>query len=291
METVFTFGHLRDVKFDNLQKRETKELLSKWAMQDGLRAQAFYFDGKFKIYLLDNFIRDFFGSSHVMGNVLRATDGGQFVPVGTQAEVVKFQRVQSTLLSTEIFDRLIGEDSSIARGNGSLRKCLPDYFQPDASIHDPAFPIEVGDQLRKLVLSEYVPECISADDGDLEDMYSAAEKDEFLYRLLGHFVLGGSLCQYEDNLQPYIEAAKLVYKDLLTVSTVPDSFLGSPEGGDTTSANKLRVKSVVVKVSSVKNQECSNDDLLFTKLHINNFMYVIIQPEDQMVFTLYHQVI
>ncbi|CAG7717356.1 unnamed protein product [Allacma fusca] len=290
METLFTFGHLHDVKFDNLQKKETKELLSKWSMQDGLRAQAFYFDGKFKTYLLDNLIRDFFGSAHVMGNLLRAAEGGHFVPVGTQAEVVKFQIVPCTLITTEIFDRLIAEDSLVARTTGALRKCLPDYFQPDASIHDPVFPIEVGDQLRKLVLSEYIPECISVDDGDLQEIYSQSEKDEFLYRLFGHFVLGGSLCQYEDNLQPYIDVAKIVYKDLMTVSEARENLPGT-ECGDVANSKRLGIRSVVVKVSSAKNEGYSRDNLLFTIPHINNFMYVIIQPEDQMVFTLYHHVI
>lgn len=46
--------------------------------------------------------------------------------------------------------------------------------------------------------------------------YSAEERDEFLFRLLRHLALGGALCQYEDTIAPYLDAARTLYKQLVS---------------------------------------------------------------------------
>lgn len=47
------------------------------------------------------------------------------------------------------------------------------------------------------------------------NLYNEFEKREFIYRVLKLLVLGGSLCQYEDRIQPYLEVTKSLYKDLI----------------------------------------------------------------------------
>ena len=138
-------------------------------------------------------------------------------------------------------------------------------------------------------------------DCDWAEMFTETEKDEFLFRLFCHFVLGGTLCQYEDTVEPYVNAAKRLYKDLVTVSTI--LARDSADGDSTANSNtdrddnnsdekKLAVSSIVVKVNCVKNESySSSDNLLFFRPHINNFLYLIIQPQEQTVYTLYHHVI
>lgn len=53
------------------------------------------------------------------------------------------------------------------------------------------------------------------EDSDHYDLFSYLEREEFLFCLFKHLCLGGALCQYEDELGPYLEATKAIYKDLV----------------------------------------------------------------------------
>lgn len=46
-------------------------------------------------------------------------------------------------------------------------------------------------------------------------LYSEDERQEFAFRILQMLVLGGTLCQFEDALQPYLDVTKNIYKDLI----------------------------------------------------------------------------
>lgn len=52
-------------------------------------------------------------------------------------------------------------------------------------------------------------------ESDHFDLYSEVERNEFIFRLFRHLCLGGDVCQYEDSIQPYLDATKAIYKDLL----------------------------------------------------------------------------
>jgi len=113
-------------------------------------------------------------------------------------------------------------------------------------------------------------------DSEYADLFSKEEKDEFLFRIFKHLVIGGTLCQYEDNLTPYLDITKILYKDLVRVS--PE------EGGE------LLVTSSVIQILEAK---CDSYDpsknLIFSRPHINNFFYLIVDPFKRVVYTLYHQ--
>lgn len=53
------------------------------------------------------------------------------------------------------------------------------------------------------------------EDSDKYHVVSPSDRQEFLFRLFKHIVLGGELCQYEDVINPYIETVKTIYKDLV----------------------------------------------------------------------------
>ena len=46
---------------------------------------------------------------------------------------------------------------------------------------------------------------------------------EFIFKLFQHISLGGSMCQYENNIKVYLDVIKVLYKDLVTVAKDPDS--------------------------------------------------------------------
>jgi len=47
------------------------------------------------------------------------------------------------------------------------------------------------------------------------NLYSEDERNEFVFRIFQMLVLGGTLCQFEDILQPYLDVTKSIYKDLI----------------------------------------------------------------------------
>ncbi|OBS78317.1 hypothetical protein A6R68_19294 [Neotoma lepida] len=91
------------------------------------------------------------------------------------------------------FQRLY--DENIVRESGHIVKCLDSFCDP----------FLISDELRKVLLME---------DSEKYEVFSPLEREEFLFCLFKHLCLGGSLCQYEDMLKPYLETAKLIYKDL-----------------------------------------------------------------------------
>ena len=52
-------------------------------------------------------------------------------------------------------------------------------------------------------------------DSDNYDMFTEDHRGEFLFRLFRHLCLGGAVCQFEDTVQPYLDATKSIYKDLI----------------------------------------------------------------------------
>ena len=46
-------------------------------------------------------------------------------------------------------------------------------------------------------------------------LFSEQERNEFIFRIFKHLVLGGRLCQFEDEINNYINCTKLFYKHLI----------------------------------------------------------------------------
>ncbi|EDV29603.1 uncharacterized protein TRIADDRAFT_52162 [Trichoplax adhaerens] len=101
-----------------------------------------------------------------------------------------------SLTSLEFFDKLFSE--GIVHENGKIVQCYDEYYEN----------LILSDELRKMLLME---------DSDHYDLFSKEERSEFLFRIFQHLVIGGPICQHEDDIQPYLDTAKSIYKDLLTV--------------------------------------------------------------------------
>ena len=71
--------------------------------------------------------------------------------------------------------------------------------------------------MQVMIMEDY--DNIEAYDTIHEDKY----QKEFIFKVLEHFALGGSLCQYDDKFGEYLEVVKLMYKDLVAVAKDPDS--------------------------------------------------------------------
>jgi hypothetical protein len=49
-------------------------------------------------------------------------------------------------------------------------------------------------------------------ESDNAELFSEVDQKQLLYRLLSHVVLGGPMCQYEEELTPYVETVKRLYR-------------------------------------------------------------------------------
>lgn len=65
--------------------------------------------------------------------------------------------------------------------------------------------IEVQDLVRESLLDE---------NSEFFAIFSKKDREELLFRVFKHLVCGGSVSQYEERLSPYLEATKLIYKNL-----------------------------------------------------------------------------
>ena len=60
--------------------------------------------------------------------------------------------------------------------------------------------------ILQMILSE---DCINF------ESFSDDDRNELMFKLFKTFVIGGPICQYEDNVQPYLDITKSFYKDLV----------------------------------------------------------------------------
>ncbi|KAL4696907.1 hypothetical protein H8959_002605 [Pygathrix nigripes] len=182
-----------------------------------IKAQAFGFDQTFEAYRKDDFVMAFFKDPNVIPNLKLLSDSsGQWITLGTEVKKIEATNVPCTQLSMSFFHRLYDED--IVRDSGHIVKCLDSFCDP--------FPI--SDELRRVLLVE---------DSEKYEIFSQPDREEFLFCLFKHLCLGGALCQYEDVISPYLETAKLIYKDLVSVRKNPQT-------------KKIQITSSVFKVSA-----------------------------------------
>jgi len=237
----FTFVPLAKT-FSSLEGKDNQELLLKWSLKDRIKAKMFTFDQQFQAYEKDKFGHDFFTSSEVANHLSS----------GTKPSSVKVTSVPCIELSMSFFDKLM--DGEIARENGDVKKCFDEYIGD----------FTISDHLRQMLINE---------DSDQFCEFNETERSEFLFLLFSHICLGGRLCQYEDNVQPYLDVTKAVYKDLISVQKNPET-------------KELSILSNVFKVSCYNDE----DDHIFPsdKQHPQNFAYLVIDPLKRTVICLSH---
>jgi hypothetical protein len=149
------------------------------------------------------------------------------------------------------FDRLKTE--GVVRDSGATVKCLEEFCEE----------FVVADELRKVLLME---------DDEKYCIFSEKDREEFIFLIFKHLCLGGAVCQYEDEVRPYLETVKTLYKDLVTVVKNAET-------------KKLSVTSWVLKVEAY-----NNETYVFpgNRQHQQNFCYLIVDPLKRHVTAWYH---
>lgn len=232
-EASYVFTCLDSAQFTCYHSKSFQELQRKWGFT-AMQVAKFRFDRPFNSMSPSDFLKDLVNSAEVR----RA-----FPPINSAAHTevvtdVKFTELRVRLTSMDLFDRL--RDAGKVDDTGSIRKMIPDYLDG----------IEVADRVREVLVVEE-----SEDYG----LFTAEDRSEFLFQVFEHLVLGGGLCQYEDEINAYLDTAKGLYKDLVAV-------------GKDQASGELRV------LSRVYSLQGSSDFDPFPEMHRQNFLYVAVDP-------------
>nr|XP_055036461.1 cilia- and flagella-associated protein 300 isoform X1 [Misgurnus anguillicaudatus] len=213
-----------------------------------ITTQAFNFDQSFQPYRSNDFAWDFFQDPHVKNNLKVLDSSGSWTLLGRDITHVNAEVVPCTKVSVDMFDPVYS--NGILRPSGHIVKCYHEIY-PDF------------DELRMILLEE---------DSDNYHIFSASDRQEFLFRLFKHVVLGGELCQYEDVVDPYIDTAKIIYKDMVSVQKDPET-------------KTIGVVSTVLKVSAYDASGLCYPSGIENE---QTFAYLSIDPFKRHVYILYH---
>ncbi|XP_033638005.1 cilia- and flagella-associated protein 300-like isoform X1 [Asterias rubens] len=253
VDVKFTFFPFEEKTCKTLNSKDVQELLMKWSMKGRITVQYFSYDSLFQSYQKDDFALLFLQCPTVISSLSVLSESNTWCPVGFEAAKIEVKPVQCSITSMTFFDRLFNE--GIVRENGSIVKCLDEFYED----------FQISDELRKVLLVE---------DSDLYDIFSEDDRSEFVFILLKHLCLGGAVCQYEDDIKPYLDTVKSLYKELISVQK--DS-----------KTQELSVTSLVYRL-----QAWDKDGYQYypcDKEHEQNFAYLIVDPIKRHVAVLYHQ--
>ncbi|XP_050442531.1 cilia- and flagella-associated protein 300-like [Adelges cooleyi] len=260
MTSKYSFYHLPNKEATGLNSKEIQEYILKWSMKKCLSIAYYAFNQEFCEENIDLFILDFFQDSNVAKTL--QIDPDTFLE--DKVAKVKIEEVPCTVTSMAFFDRLLDSQNNVVcngqdkEDNHLIRLCMEDYKHG----------IYITNNLKMMLLDDECEEYA---------LYDREERAEFIFRLFKHLVVGGIWCQDDTIIEPYLDATKSIYKDLLAVEKMSDSKQPS-------------VASRVYRVVALN----SNNTVIFPKAHTESadysFAYLTVYPKTRTVALLVHNV-
>uniref|UniRef100_A0A383WNR8 Cilia- and flagella-associated protein 300 n=1 Tax=Tetradesmus obliquus TaxID=3088 RepID=A0A383WNR8_TETOB len=239
-----------------LDEPYVKSLLKKWDMHDGkLQLLAFHYSKHYSKLQLPELIADLFNSAALQQRLQVAAKSGDKLQLQGSISGLKLRQVPASETRMDMFDRLLTAEPPVVRqaGQGDIVKCMDEVVDG----------VQVSDELRRLLLVE---------DSEHAKLYSSEERGTLLFRLFELLCIGGACCQYEDQLQPYLEVTKRLYKALLSVQK--------------SSSGQVDVTSSVFEVTACS---CESGVQLFPCVGArSNMCLVTVDPLRRLLKVLYH---
>ena len=235
--------------YSHIFTKENFKTLEKWGLIKNMELVKFRFNTSFELQDLQRFLKDLFNDPIVKKNFPPLTS---VILPDEQKEIENFKyKVLSTRATNmDLFD-VMYENDIVTLDTGYIHQ---DY---DIYVED----ITVSDKLKQALLVE---------DSEAYSVFSQDQRDEFLFHIFKRLVIGGSLCQYENTVEPYLEMTKDFYKDIVSAAKEPET-------------NKIYIRSVPVEILSIE-----KSNIYKKKNHPQNFFYVIIDPYQRYVHLWYH---
>ncbi|KAL7305794.1 hypothetical protein TKK_0002042 [Trichogramma kaykai] len=197
LDPDYTFVPLAPRHYMGIENKNTQRNFMKWGLLGNISIQDFCFNEPFQPYNKYHIAEQFFKDDKVVSSLL-LKEGDAWINKGIAAATVEITPVPCTVFNMSFFDKLTNSENGICGATGNIRK------QCDLEIDN----FIVSDKLRSMILDE---------DSCEYNLFSSEEREEFIFRLLQLLVLGGVLCQYEDEVKPYLDTIKIIYKDLVRV--------------------------------------------------------------------------
>jgi len=198
------------------------EARKKWDLSNA-SFNTFSFGERFEESDAERFLLELWNSPSVRSTVELATRDRTLEAIppveAAAATSVRWSRVPTTALRMDLFDPILAE-GIIRPETSRIAGCVPERVDG----------VEADDRLRALMVNE-----------DAEDylVMGGAQRSELLFRVAQLLVIGGSMCQKEDDWSVYAPCVKGLYKDLLTVHKA-------------SSAGGIHVASAVFAVSAIE---------------------------------------
>lgn len=243
-------------------EKEVIDSLTKWGLSpERMVAQHYTVDGAFRRGDAKEFVTALFNSPSFQSN-FRVADGRgglNFYAPHCKVASVDLVPLTATATSLDIFDKLVGErpptddDSGeiIAREGGGVARCMDIFLSND---------VTVSNHLRAVFM-------LPPDDCEFYGALSRSDRQEFITHVMHRLVAGGPLCQWDDELDPYKDATRAVYKDMVVVAKRPGDGGGS-----------LEVQSIVYQVRGATLSDGTEMPLFPKENDNSNFFYISVHP-------------
>ena len=235
---------------------EGRAQLTKWGLIQRLSVARFRLRERFDPDAAHAFLLDFFNSAAVRSSLQPFTAASlpRAAPLTGTVTRVEFERLAMSVTDMAWFSRFKEVGIVTAEiGSGRVRARMEEVFDGAT----------VGDSLR---------EALANPDSEHAELYNAEEQRELIFRVFRCVALGGSMMQWEDELGPYLDAAKSIYKDLVTV-------VRSDSGG-------IQVASHAFQVSALEGDGMTTP--LFPTASPYNICWVVVDPVKSQVSVFYH---
>merc|ERR1711907_48847 len=253
----FSFHCLKEASFSDWESKEVREKLMKWNIDVNSHMVKFRFDQKFERFDAEQFARDFFSDPVVQAHVQVATRHGMARPAGTPSGV-RLSKLSTTVTNLDFFDVLKDEDlpcGAIVRDDGKIVGCYEDWEEG----------VCIQDKLRAAMCKR---------DSEEWDAIPEHMRKELLFGIFRHVVLGGAMCQWEDNVQPYLATTKLLYKDLVKARKNADN-------------GQIEITTQAYQVNRIDGA----GDLFPNAASPNNWCLLLIAPVPRQVTYYYHGIV
>mmetsp|Transcript_5539 Transcript_5539/g.14396 ORF Transcript_5539/g.14396 Transcript_5539/m.14396 type:complete len:267 (-) Transcript_5539:364-1164(-) len=248
------FHPLKPAKTCAFEDAYVKQYLAKWDMLKNTKFLQFRYTKAYHKMASDEFLIDFFNDPNVQQALEVMQPKGGWMPAVGKVKAVKSSVVPGTLTRMDLFDKLGDAEPSILRGTSSIMKCMEEIVDG----------FTVSDTLREML--------VKGDDSENCELFSEQDKAEFLFRVFKALCLGGSMNQYEDEIDPYLDVTKRIYKEMLSVQK--DATTG-----------KVAVASPVFAVTSLDTEDGWS---LFPVASQNSFAFVTMDPARRTCKLWYH---
>jgi len=235
--------------YSHIFTKENFKTLEKWGLSKNMELVKFRFNTSFELKDLQRFLKDLFNDPIVKKNFPPLT---LVVLPDEQKEIenFKYKVLHTQATNMDLFDPIY-ENDIVTLDTGYIHQDYDQYVED----------ITVNDKLKQALLVE---------DSEPYGVFSPDQRDEFLFHIFKRIVVGGSLCQYEERIEPYLEMTKDFYKDIVSAAKEPET-------------GKIYIRSVPVEILSIE-----KSSLYRNPYHPQNFFYVVIDPYQRYVHLWYH---